>query len=106
MRLLRNPSTGSMVFFSFALGSLLPTLGCTTNNEATEVVGTEGGTEDDSGVDRPQGWSEETHGNDTEPNYELLFDVVGLPVKSIDHTTIVGTTSVQNFNRDLAFSPY
>jgi len=24
-------------------------------------------------VDRPDGWSEETHGNDAEPNYDVVF---------------------------------
>ncbi len=50
-------------------------LGCESDSDGVSDGGgddTDLGNETD--VERPVGWTEETHGNDTAPNYALLFD--------------------------------
>jgi spore coat protein H len=45
--------------------SVLVMAGCTNYGESVPSTGTQN--------ERPEGWTEETHGNDVDPNYEIVF---------------------------------
>ena len=53
---------------------LLSTTGC---EQVSEVMGQSSSTGEQT--TRPAGWADETHGNDADPNYEIVFPQDGVP---------------------------
>lgn len=66
--------TMASIFMALLFGLLLIGCNSTTTAETAVISNTTANTTSDTdGISRPDGWTEETHSNDVDPNYDVVF---------------------------------
>jgi hypothetical protein len=87
--------TKKMLYLTVISTLLLALAGCNTATASAETQTTEDATNSEEDIQRPEGWTDATHGNDADPDYDTVF-----PQDEVNRIDI--TISAENWEAMLA----